>query len=56
MLSFPEHYFENEIRWGFHITAMMKRMWGAQLEIFCTCGKDFFQASRKGHVKNRYRP
>lgn len=33
MLSFPEHYFENEIRCGFHITAMMKRMWGAQLEI-----------------------
>jgi len=33
MLSFPEHYFENEIRLDFHVTAMMKRMWGAQLEI-----------------------
>ena len=33
MLTFPDHYFENEVRCGFHITAMMKRFWAAQLEV-----------------------
>lgn len=33
MLSFPDNYFENEKRLDFHVTAMMKRLWGAQLEI-----------------------
>ncbi len=33
MLTFPEHYFENEIRCNFHITAMMKRFWASQMEI-----------------------
>ena len=43
MLSFPDEYFKNEIRLGFHVTAMMKRMWGAQMEILSwideTCKK-----------------
>ncbi len=33
MLNFPEGYFKNEIRCGFHITAMMKRYWAAQMEV-----------------------
>lgn len=33
ILSFPEHYFENEIRCGFNITAMMKHFWAAQMEV-----------------------
>lgn len=33
ILSFPERYFENEIRCGFNITAMMKRFWAAEMEI-----------------------
>ncbi|MCR5508943.1 MAG: LicD family protein [Lachnospiraceae bacterium] len=33
MLTFPEGYFQNETRCGFHITAMMKRFWASQLEV-----------------------
>ncbi|WP_026521615.1 LicD family protein [Butyrivibrio sp. VCB2001] len=33
MLHFPENYFKNEVRCNFHITAMMKRLWAAQMEI-----------------------
>lgn len=33
MIDFPTHYFENEIRCGFNITAMMKRFWGSQMEV-----------------------
>ena len=33
MLTFPEHYFEDEIRCGFRITSMMKRFWASQMEI-----------------------
>ncbi len=32
-MQFPENYFKNEIRCNFHITAMMKRLWAAQIEI-----------------------
>ncbi len=32
-LHFPDHYFENETRYGFTITAMMKRYWAAQMEV-----------------------
>ena len=32
-LQFPEDYFKNEVRCGFHITAMMKKLWAAQMEI-----------------------
>ncbi len=34
MLSFPEDYFKDEKRSGFLVSEMMKRTWGAQLEIF----------------------
>ena len=33
MLEFPEEYFKNEVRCGFHITAMMKKYWAAQMEV-----------------------
>jgi len=32
-MNFPEHYFEEETREGFTISEMMKRAWGAQLEL-----------------------
>ncbi len=32
-LQLPETFFKNEIRCGFHVTAMMKRLWASQLEI-----------------------
>ena len=32
-LQFPEDYFKNEVRCGFHITAMMKRLWASQMEV-----------------------
>ena len=34
MLSFPDDYFRDEVREGFLVSEMMKRTWGAQLEIF----------------------
>ena len=33
MINFPDNYFRNEVRCGFHITAMMKRYWAAQMEV-----------------------
>lgn len=32
MLNFPEDYFTNEVRCGFHITSMIKRLWASQME------------------------
>ncbi len=32
-MTFPEDYFEDEVREGFFITGMMKRLWAAQLQI-----------------------
>ncbi|WP_198014939.1 LicD family protein [Oribacterium sp. NK2B42] len=32
-MIFPEDYFEDEVREGFLVTGMMKRYWGAQLQI-----------------------
>jgi lipopolysaccharide cholinephosphotransferase len=32
MLVFPEGYFKNEVRCGFHITSMVKRLWASQME------------------------
>ena len=33
MLEFSDEYFNNEVRCGFHITGMMKRLWASQMEI-----------------------
>lgn len=33
MLSFPDNYFNDEIRCGFHIESKMKHAWAAQLEV-----------------------
>lgn len=33
ILQFPDNYFQNEKRCNFHVTAMMKRLWAAQMEI-----------------------
>ena len=33
MLQFPNNYFQDEVRDGFHIEAMMKCAWAAQLEV-----------------------
>lgn len=33
ILSFPDEYFKNEKRCGFHITSMMKRLWASQMEM-----------------------
>ena len=32
-MQFPNSYFENEVRDGFYVPSMMKRVWAAQLEI-----------------------
>jgi lipopolysaccharide cholinephosphotransferase len=32
-LNYPNRYFENEERCGFHITGMMKRLWAVQMDI-----------------------
>ncbi len=32
-LEFPDDYFKNEVRCGFHITAMMKRFWAVQMDL-----------------------
>ncbi len=32
-MIFPEDYFEDEVREGFFVTGMMKRLWAAQLQI-----------------------
>ncbi len=33
MLVFPEGYFKDEVRCGFHITSMIKRLWASQMEM-----------------------
>ena len=33
MLSFPQEYFEDEVRNGFYISSIVKRVWAAQLEM-----------------------
>ena len=32
-LTFPDGYFQNEVRCNFHITSMVKRLWASQMEI-----------------------
>ncbi len=32
-MIFPEDYFKDEVREGFYVTGMMKRLWAAQLQI-----------------------
>ena len=33
MLEFPENYFQEEVRCGFTVSSMMKRVWAAQMEV-----------------------
>ncbi len=33
MIEYPRHYFEDEVREGFYITGMMKRVWAAQFGV-----------------------
>ena len=33
MLTFPDSYFQNEVRCNFHITSMVKKLWASQMEI-----------------------
>ena len=33
MLNFPDGYFKDEIRCGFRVSSMMKRLWASQMEI-----------------------
>lgn len=33
MISFPENYFQKEVREGFEVASMMKRAWAGQLEV-----------------------
>ncbi len=43
MLNFEKNYFNSEIRCGFHITSMVKKLWASQMEILAwideVCGK-----------------
>ncbi|MDO5402264.1 MAG: LicD family protein, partial [Eubacteriales bacterium] len=32
-MEFPKSYFEDEVRDGFYVPAMMKRAWAAQLQV-----------------------
>lgn len=38
-MEFPKHFFEDEVRDGFYVPAMMKRAWAAQLEVLCDIDK-----------------
>ena len=39
MIEYPRHYFEDEVREGFYITGMLKRIWAAQLEVLADIDK-----------------
>lgn len=47
MISFPNDYFENEIRDGFYVSSLMKTCWAAQLEVL----KDVDYVCRKCGIK-----
>lgn len=38
-MQFPKSYFEDEVRDGFYVSAMMKRAWAAQLEVLADVEK-----------------
>ena len=38
-MEYPRHYFEDEVREGFYITGMMKRVWAAQIEVLKSIDK-----------------
>ena len=46
-MIFPEDYFEDEVREGFYITGMMKRLWAAQLQIL----EDIDELCQKYNIK-----
>ena len=33
MLEFPKIFFQEEVRCGFTVSSMMKRLWAAQMEV-----------------------
>lgn len=43
MLTFPENYFEDEIRDGFYVSSLMKCTWAAELKMLMML-RDFFRA------------
>ena len=36
-MQFPASWFEDEVRDGFYVPAIMKRAWAAELEVLRTC-------------------
>ena len=38
-MEFPDSFFEDEVREGFFVPAMMKRTWAAQLEVLNEIGQ-----------------
>lgn len=46
-MQFPTTYFEDEVRDGFYIPAMMKRAWAAQLEVLA----DIAKVCEKHHIR-----
>ena len=46
-MEYPRHYFEDEVREGFYVMGMMKRVWAAQLEVLSEIDK----VCRKHNIK-----
>lgn len=46
-MEFPYEYFDDEIREGFYVSGLMKRMWAAQLEVYL----DVVEVCRKYHLR-----
>ncbi|MCR5294616.1 MAG: LicD family protein, partial [Lachnospiraceae bacterium] len=47
MTEYPRHYFEDEVREGFYITGMLKRIWAAQMEVL----SDIDRVCRRHNIK-----
>jgi len=48
LLKFPDTYFEDEVRDGFYVSSMMKKMWAAQLEVYAEVAK----VCEKHHIQH----
>lgn len=46
-MQFPDSFFEDEVRHGFYIPALMKRAWAAQLEVL----QDIARVCEKYHIR-----
>ena len=46
-MNFPDSYFEDEVRDGFYVASVIKRIWAAQLEVL----EDIDKVCKKHHIR-----